>query len=356
ITLRRQGRLDQQFAALIGRHWAWPGMDGGPACKLVIDKVVAPQDIPTEYGVCVSWSGLSFWLVGAPKLFQALCGFDPWLGKEVASPETVEPGWPLREVVSVLNNFLFNRPADWVQPVAEMGLWSARASHSVAIECSIWAGQGMWLDTFWLVPVEVERVGAFVSSLMNKSGLAPRSLAALPDVPVYLPIDIGQASMPLSQLHALRVGDVVCFSRPLLIGQDRLQIEFSGGKLDVRIIDERHLVVDAPAVFSKTKGEASMDEELKMGELSLDGAGPGVALPTKSSVLDVPVTLSALAGSVTLSVAALGALKAGDTIDLDEPARALVRLVANGKEIGLGELVDVDGKLGVQISRWDLSS
>jgi type III secretion protein Q len=61
-----------------------------------------------------------------------------------------------------------------------------------------------------------------------------------------------------------------------------------------------------------------------------------------------------VAGVLNLTVAELSRLKAGDSITLDQPAQPFVRLLAHGKEIGLGELVDIDGKLGVQLSRWDL--
>jgi type III secretion protein Q len=97
-----------------------------------------------------------------------------------------------------------------------------------------------------------------------------------------------------------------------------------------------------------------MDEELNMGELSLDFPMSDEGAAEGPNLMDLPVKVQALAGVLNLSVADLSRLKEGDSLKLDEPAQPFVRLIANGRQIGLGELVDIDGKLGVQISRWDL--
>lgn len=64
---------------------------------------------------------------------------------------------------------------------------------------------------------------------------------------------------------------------------------------------------------------------------------------------DVPVKLVAVLGKKTISLNELLQIKQGQVIDLDRPPSEIVDLVANGQLVGRGELVDMDGKLGVRI-------
>ena len=64
---------------------------------------------------------------------------------------------------------------------------------------------------------------------------------------------------------------------------------------------------------------------------------------------DVPVNLVAVIGKVTINVGELVKLHLGSVIDLGRSPGESVDLVANGRLIAKGELVDIDGKLGVKI-------
>lgn len=64
---------------------------------------------------------------------------------------------------------------------------------------------------------------------------------------------------------------------------------------------------------------------------------------------DVPVNLVAVIGKVTINVAELVKLHIGSVVDLGRSPGETVDLVANGRLIAKGELVDIDGKLGVKI-------
>lgn len=64
---------------------------------------------------------------------------------------------------------------------------------------------------------------------------------------------------------------------------------------------------------------------------------------------DVPVKLSAVLGKKNMVLKDLLKFKVGQTIDLERPANEFVDLVANGKVVARGELVEIDGKLGVRI-------
>jgi flagellar motor switch protein FliN len=64
---------------------------------------------------------------------------------------------------------------------------------------------------------------------------------------------------------------------------------------------------------------------------------------------DVPVHLVAVIGRTTASVKDLMNYQMGQVIDLGRPPGETVDLVASGKLFARGELVDIDGKLGVRI-------
>ncbi len=64
---------------------------------------------------------------------------------------------------------------------------------------------------------------------------------------------------------------------------------------------------------------------------------------------DVPVHLVAVLGKKKISLKDLLKLKVGHTLDLERAPNEFVDLVANGKVIARGELVEIDGKLGVRV-------
>lgn len=64
---------------------------------------------------------------------------------------------------------------------------------------------------------------------------------------------------------------------------------------------------------------------------------------------DVPVNLVAVIGKTTTTVGDLMQTRVGGVIDLGRPPGETVDLVANGRLIARGELVEMDGQLGVRI-------
>ncbi|MFN0024252.1 MAG: flagellar motor switch protein FliN [Parvularculaceae bacterium] len=83
----------------------------------------------------------------------------------------------------------------------------------------------------------------------------------------------------------------------------------------------------------------------------LDGdAGMRLRQPRLESVLDVPVKVSAVLGKKRISVADLMALGAGAIIELDRRVGEPIDLYINDTLIARGELVMVDGVLGVSMT------
>jgi type III secretion system YscQ/HrcQ family protein len=64
---------------------------------------------------------------------------------------------------------------------------------------------------------------------------------------------------------------------------------------------------------------------------------------------DVPIQVVAVLGKKTTTVKEIVSLKKGQVIELNRFPNEAVDLVANGKLMAKGELVEIDGKLGVRI-------
>lgn len=83
---------------------------------------------------------------------------------------------------------------------------------------------------------------------------------------------------------------------------------------------------------------------------------PGTSSETldDTALLEAPeTTLEVRLGSVTLSLRELGELGTGQVLTLDRRVGADAELVVDGRVVGRGELVDVEGEIGVRIRHID---
>jgi type III secretion system YscQ/HrcQ family protein len=72
----------------------------------------------------------------------------------------------------------------------------------------------------------------------------------------------------------------------------------------------------------------------------------------KVELAALPVRIHVVLSQVELSLKDLEGLTDGSIIQLDEEHPEAVQLVANGRVLGTGELIEIDDRLGVQITRW----
>lgn len=82
----------------------------------------------------------------------------------------------------------------------------------------------------------------------------------------------------------------------------------------------------------------------------LDAANTAPHRPAMESVYDVPVRVTAVLGKTRMNIADLMKLDAGSIIELDRRVGEPIDLYVNDRLIARGELVMVDGTLGVTMT------
>ena len=100
------------------------------------------------------------------------------------------------------------------------------------------------------------------------------------------------------------------------------------------------------------------DNDLKLDEFGpsdMPMAEMGMEMEEKTAtdlapVFDVPVSISAVLGRATMSVAQLLQLQSGSVLDLDRKVGEAIDIYVNNRLVARGEVVIVDDRLGVTMT------
>jgi type III secretion protein Q len=177
--------------------------------------------------------------------------------------------------------------------------------------------------------------------LMLMSGVLAQRPAQDALDPAALPLPcrlrFGATSLPLSLLRTLAPGDVVLVERP------ELEPRADGG----------HSLWLAPCADAglRVALRGATIEILEPWKTLMTADTPSATGADPVDLDAVPVHLTFELGETTLPLAQLQRLQPGQTFDLGRPLTGAVRVRANGAVIAEGELVEIDGNLGVSISR-----
>lgn len=161
-------------------------------------------------------------------------------------------------------------------------------------------------------------------------------------LPLSLYLDIGYATLSIEELQQLGLGDVLPMERSFVSAERVLWLQAPGaGGLHVQL----------PAADA-AEDAAAHAPSLTVVQ-SWTHAMPAFETPTNEAAgFDaIPVRLSFDLGEISLTLAELRALQPGQAIRLGRPLAGAVRIRANGALVGEGELVEIDGLLGVSVSQ-----
>lgn len=193
------------------------------------------------------------------------------------------------------------------------------------------------------------------------------------------PLVVGRHALCAERLKTLAPGDIVLPRQALFDVSGRGRLRLGPWLADVRMGADQQLEVLAVYSSSSADGQATNEWDDETGEgfqygqegeggawgqhhrhvdgsvgqsgegSPMDGGAPSIIEPLSS--LQVPLQFSM--GTVSLSLAELQGLAPGSVLRLQSPASpAQVEVRAGGRVVGQGELVDVDGRLGVQLTAW----
>ena len=100
------------------------------------------------------------------------------------------------------------------------------------------------------------------------------------------------------------------------------------------------------AVDQAVESVSDQLNELGMGTVTGDPIG-------LENLLDVPVSITVLIGTTSMSLGELVALGPGSLIPLDREAHEPADILVNGRVIARGEVVTIDNTYGVRISHLE---
>ena len=162
-------------------------------------------------------------------------------------------------------------------------------------------------------------------------------------LPLSLYLDIGYATLGVEELQQLGPGDMLPMERSFVSAERVLWLQAPGaGGLHVRFPEAAYAeaACAAPAPFLTV---------VQSWSHVMPATDPS---PVAAASFDaIPVRLSFDLGEIHLTLAELRALQPGQTIRLGHPVASAVRIRANGALIGEGELIEIDGLLGVSVSQ-----
>jgi type III secretion protein Q len=147
-------------------------------------------------------------------------------------------------------------------------------------------------------------------------------------------ISAGTLALTQEEVRQLEPGDALIFdSKPQMLFPRNFRkgwnISFEGSNFSSATLDKSF-------------------EEIVMGTRVKDNEMPGEGLNLDS----LPVLLHVIIAQKEMTLSEANGLVPGTILDLNRDLSNVVQLALNGKIVGQGELVEVDGKLGVRIGKW----
>lgn len=142
-------------------------------------------------------------------------------------------------------------------------------------------------------------------------------------------IEIASSELVTSQLSTLEVSDIILVDDSSTVHSTSLKLRLRSGDYFAAKLLPENIVFDT--------GLIQMNEN----DYNNDA----------SSIENIPVKLSFDLGEIELPFNQLKTITEGYTVQLDKPLPQAVTIRSHNKVIGLGDLVDIDGNIGVRVSR-----
>jgi type III secretion system YscQ/HrcQ family protein len=198
--------------------------------------------------------------------------------------------------------------------------------------------------------------GAFKVFLPRTSLAAMRSASTAipplsPERPIAwaLTVCAGYTELAVSDLADLRNGDILLFVAAIEVLLPRMphNSNLESGWQGIEAGHEPYRIK-----ISRFFERSSFMEQTT--DLAKNAEPESSAAVRKPDLNGLPVKLQVVLGQVELTLRDLDGLAEGSILELDRGKGDPVQLIANGKLLGVAELIEVEGKLGAQITRWSI--
>jgi type III secretion system YscQ/HrcQ family protein len=181
---------------------------------------------------------------------------------------------------------------------------------------------------------------------------------------VRAPIVVAEVGVSVAELEQLATGDVIVLPGLTAANAAHVQLaisphtaiiaEVEGDKLTVARAGKSMSNTDAatgakPAPAAKPAASAAKPGAAPAGTAAAAAAPPEPVVPA-AAIEELPLRIVFDLGEIELSLAEVKALVPGQVIDLAREPGHAVRVSVNGRRIGAGEIVEIEGRLGVRIT------
>lgn len=197
----------------------------------------------------------------------------------------------------------------------------------------------------------------FLAALLERSSYARKNKFTSIEVPLY--VIIGEETLSLNEFKRLELRDILLFggenftedgSCKVIVGNYLMYDGvWENGTLTLEnLMDERvdneDMAGGAPYEEEEVEDIDFQDKEEGIGDPEED---VGNEMPKE--LADIPIHVVFEVGQRRLPIKELQSLKAGYTFELDNPVDQPVTIRANGKVIGMGEVLKVGDRVGVRV-------
>lgn len=312
---------------------------------ITLRPTVAPTLLPEPtHRLCFEWSGAVFVLtLPATVVEQCITAvledaeLPPIPG--ALSEAALEAG--IDDVLQLLQSLGRGSPQLVALEATEAASQTALPVHAIELLAHAAGGPEAFHGS-----LHVDSLGLLlIAGLMSKRPPVPGPLDD--SLPVRLRVELGRTRLLEAELRALGPGDVVlmdtCFvhaSRTLWLtpdGRVGLHAQMSNDPSAPSLV--------VTHTWTHIMPEHKHDEDDESGHT----ADPEAAEEEPSDINSLPMRLSFDLGDVTLPLAELHAMQPGQTINLGHPLAGAVRIRANGALLGEGDLVEINGQIGVSV-------
>jgi type III secretion protein Q len=198
---------------------------------------------------------------------------------------------------------------------------------------------------------------AFGESMAIAVAPAPGlSLPSLPTTPwtsgddliLHLPVVMAETAITLGEIDKLDLGDVILLANTASQDISQVRLAISSSEAIIARIDGQKLTV-ARGGKSMSTNDAATGAKAAPSSKSAATPPPSEPVVSAASLEEVPLKIVFDLGDIELSIADLKALVPGQVINLARDPGNAVRVSVNGRRIGAGEIVEIEGRLGVRI-------